>query len=83
MTSNKTLRDTEEFLSSISKKKNTNEPSYIDIVYYVLAKEFGLSIKDICELPIPYIVSLLSTHHYVKELEEKELSKSQKRKNGK
>ena len=82
MTNSKTLSDTNNFLSDITKKKS-NKPQDIDIVYYVLVKEFGLSLKDIYELPIYYIMGLLSTHHYVKELEEKELKKSLKRKNGK
>lgn len=74
----KTLSDTDAFLSSI--KKKTKAPSEINLIYYLLAKEFGFSLKDIAELPIPYLYQLLGTHNYIKEFEAKEYKKQQKKK---
>ena len=65
-----TLRDTHDFLSSLSKKKEVR-PSDLQLTYYILAKEFGFSIKDLEDLPITYIIGLLNSHNYIKKEEEK------------
>lgn len=82
MTNSKTLRDTSDFLASIT-KKSVNTPSYMEVIYYVLTVDLGLNLKDVFELPIPYIMGLLKVHHYVKEKEDREMSKSRKKQNGK
>lgn len=79
MTSSQTLRDTDNFLSSISKKKR-GLPSSIEVIYFILAREFGITLKDLEELPLPYVIGLLKTHNYTKEQEEKEAKKSYKKK---
>jgi len=74
-----TLKDTDRFLTSLQSKKKV-KPSDLDSIYYILAKEFSLLLDKIDLLPIPYLVSLVDSHNYVKKEEEKEIKKSQRRK---
>jgi len=43
----------------------------ISIRYYFLAKNFGYTAKDICDLPVPFVNSLIShenkTHKEIKK----------------
>jgi hypothetical protein len=73
---NKTLVETDKFLASICKKSKT--PSDYEFYIYILAKEFGIT--DLDKYPIPYLDSLIKTFVYVKEQEEKEIKKQQKKK---
>lgn len=73
---NQTLKDTDAFLSSIS--KSSKKPSDFEFNIYILAKEFGITELD--KYPIPYLDSLIKTFVYVKEQEEKQLKKQQKNK---
>lgn len=78
MTNNKTLRDTNDFLNSIT-VKNKNKPLSIEVVYHILAKEYNITLDKICELPVPYLLSLLKVYSYIKEDEERELKKSRRK----
>jgi hypothetical protein len=49
-------------------------PDPIDIIYY-LFWEKGFSMEQVNELPIPYIMSIVSTHGYVKKKEKESLEK--------
>ena len=60
------LADTNQFLNSISKKKD-NTPSELEFVFYILAKEFGIIEHD--KYPMPYLNGLISTYNHIKELE--------------
>jgi len=79
MVTSKTLRDTSDFLSSISKKKNF-EPTNLELVYYILAKDFGITINKVIVLPIPYLLSLINSRNYIVEEENKANKQSIKKK---
>jgi len=66
MVTSKSLRDTSDFLNSISKKKSF-KPSDLEFAYYLLAKEFGITLDKILLYPVPYLIGLISTHNYIKE----------------
>ena len=57
----KTVADTSNFLSSLSKK--SKKPSDMQFYLYVLALEFNIT--DITKYPIPYLESLVTTHLYL------------------
>ena len=71
-----TLKETEEFFKSLTKK--SEKPSDVETIYYVLAKTFGIS--KLQDYPIPYLLSLIKAHTYIKELETKEYKKSKSKK---
>jgi hypothetical protein len=68
------LDDFEEFF-----EKKTKKPSRVELTQY-LFWEKGITLREFEELPIPYILSILRTHIYIKEKEEKELAKLRKKK---
>ena len=70
MTSAKTISDTNNFLSSIVDDQK-DILTRNEIVYYVLAKEFGITFTTLKDLPVSYIIALLKTHSFVKKEEEK------------
>jgi len=72
--SNKVI-DAVKFLNNVSRKKDL--PSNLDTTYYILLKEFKLSLKDIIELPVPYLDGILKTHSYYVKKEQAELKRSQ------
>lgn len=78
MTLKSTLKDTNDFLSSIN-KKNKNKPSSMDVIHHVLAAEYNITLDKIILLPIPYLMSLLKTYYYIKEQEDKSLKKKHKK----
>lgn len=55
------------------------KPSNIDMIYY-LFWEKGIDYNTFKELPIPYIVSIIKTHNWVKEEEDKANKKANKKK---
>jgi hypothetical protein len=69
---NSVLSETNNFLSSITKKQ-TDKPTNNDFIFYTLAKEFGIT--DLNKYPIPYLKGLIDTHNYIKKLEEREAKK--------
>ncbi len=79
MVTSKTLRDTSDFLASVTKKEEF-KPSDLEMVYYLLAKEFHLPLDKVDTLPIPYLMGLIGSFNYVKTEEEKAHKKAAKRK---
>lgn len=61
-------------LESIATKKKENKPSDLEMLYYLFWRK-GITLKEINELPIPYIFGILRTFTYVKNEEEKALNK--------
>ena len=54
------------------------EPTDVEMIYY-LFWEKGIGLKEFNNLPLPYIFSILRTFSYVKEQEEKEMKKAQRK----
>ena len=65
-------------LNSLEKFNSSNKPSNLDMVYYIFWEK-GISLTEFNELPIPYIMSIVSTYTYLKEEEEKAYKKANKR----
>jgi hypothetical protein len=61
-------------LPGLSEFNKTRTPSSLEVVYF-LFWEKGISLKELEELPIPYIVSIVNTYTYVKDLEAKAAKK--------
>lgn len=55
-------------------QEKSETPSGVSFIYYILLEK-GLSLKDICELPCPYLLDIISTYAYIKNEEEKEMNK--------
>lgn len=55
------------FLDAV--KKKPTEPSEVEFVLYLLAKEFGIT--RLQDYPLPYLQGLVKTYGYLKELESK------------
>lgn len=55
------------------------KPSDYEAVLYLFWDK-GIDFVRFCELPIPYILSMLNTFDYVKKEEEKAYKKAQKKK---
>ena len=79
MVTSKTLRDTSDFLSSVS-KKDEFKPSDLEMVYYLLAKEFGVTLDRVDKLPIPYLMGLIGSFNYIKSEEDKAHKRATKKK---
>jgi len=62
------INDTNNFLKSIT-SKTVNTPTDLEFVFYVLAKEFGITTKDYKYYPVPYLNGLLYTFNHIKEME--------------
>jgi hypothetical protein len=54
------------------------KPSDLETVFYIFWDK-GIGYTEWCNYPIPYIISILNTHNYVKRLEEKEMKKAHKK----
>ena len=65
--------------SILSLAPKEHKPTSLQTIYYIFW-ERGFSLKDLDELPLPYIFEILQTFNWVKEQEQKEMDKS-KRKN--
>ena len=65
------------FLQRHSKQKS-NKPSNLDMIHY-LFWEKGIDFNNFNELPLPYIISILKTHSYIKEEEKKEMDKAKRK----
>lgn len=61
-------------LDSLNEFNKSNEPSFMEFVYYLFWDK-GISLKEFNELPIPYIIGIISTHKHVKKEEEKAYKK--------
>lgn len=59
-------------------KFNSSAPNPTETAMYLFLT-FGISYVEFKQLPIPYILSMLKTHNYVKEQEEKEMKKLQRK----
>lgn len=58
--------------------EDTSKPSNIEFIYY-LFWEKGIDYKRFNELPIPYILSIIKSHNWVKKEEEKAYSKAKRK----
>jgi hypothetical protein len=65
-------------LSGLDSLTNEDKPSNLDMIYYLFWDK-GISKTDFDELPLPYIMSILKTHSYIKEQEAKEMKKAQRK----
>jgi hypothetical protein len=68
-----------DIFSNLSRLVKDNKPTYLDMVYYVFWEK-GISKNEFDKLPLRYIFSIIKTHSYIKDKEEKSLKKSSKRK---
>ena len=64
-------------LEHFNKESESKEPTSLEMIYY-LFWERGMSLKEIEELPLPYIFSVLKAHIFIKEKEAEELKKAQR-----
>lgn len=60
-------------------RKGMNAPGPIDFLYYLFWDK-GIDYTRFSELPIPYILGILSTHQYIKKLEAENAKKMNKSK---
>lgn len=51
----------------------------LEWIYYVLAKEFSISLDTINKLPLPYLFGLVKCHTILKKREDKEYKKMKKK----
>lgn len=72
------MNETSLIDSFFKETASSNEPSTIQFIYYLLF-EHGVTLKEIEELPLPYIIGLLNTHAYIKSEEEKAMKKANRR----
>ena len=63
------LLDLQGFLNDVSKGDDTG-PSNLSFLYHLFASEFSMTLKDIQELPMPYLMNLVETQQYLKKEEE-------------
>lgn len=62
-------------LGSLAPEKGkSTKPSDLEFIYY-LFWERGISLREVNELPIPYIYSVLSSLGHIKEEEQKSLNR--------
>lgn len=66
-------------LDSLAPKQKSPKPSDIEAIEYLFWDK-GHSQREVDELPIPYIISILNTHSYYRELEEKAQKKANRKK---
>ena len=69
------LLDLQGFLNEVS-TGDDNSPSNLSFLYHLFASEFSISLKDMQELPMPYLISLVETQQYLKKEEEKAYKKA-------
>jgi hypothetical protein len=54
------------------------KPTNLQTIYYIFWEK-GFSLKDLDELPLPYIFEILQTFNWVKDQEKKEIEKSKRK----
>jgi len=54
------------------------KPSDLESVFYIFWDK-GIGYTEFCSFPIPYIISILNTHNYIKKLEDKEAKKASRK----
>ena len=67
-----------ELLAEVATQK-TSKPTNLEFIYYFFWEK-GIDYNAFNQLPIPYILGILNAVRYVKEEEEKQMKKSQKKK---
>jgi len=65
-------------LDNVVSEKKRFTPSEIDSIHYLFFEK-GISYAEFSSLPIPYILKIVSTHIYMKKLEERAYKKAQKK----
>jgi len=58
--------------------KNKFKPNQAQLIRYLFFDK-GIDLNTFNKLPLPYIMEMVEIHSYLKEQEEKELKKAQKR----
>jgi hypothetical protein len=64
-------------LSGLDEIVTQKKPTELELIYYIFWDK-GFSITDMNEMPLPYIFSILRTHTYIKEEEEKAMNKARR-----
>jgi len=72
------MLDLQGFLNDVS-TGDEDGPSNLSFLYHLFASEFSMTLKDIHELPMPYLMNLVETQQYLKKEEEKAYKKANKR----
>jgi len=72
---NDVLKETDNFLSSLVKK--SDKPTDIEFIFYILAKEFGITKID--DYEIPYLNVLIKTYNHAKKEEEKQMKRARRK----
>ncbi len=67
------------FLDDFVDVSLTKKPNNIAAIHYMFWDK-GISYNEFKNLPIPYIISIIRTHSWVKEQEEKEYQKAKRKK---
>lgn len=65
-------------LSGLDRFTTKYKPNNFESVMYMFWEK-GVSYKEFCDLPIPYIIGILNTFDYVKKEEEKAYRKANKK----
>jgi hypothetical protein len=63
----------------IPNKDTVGKPNNLEFIYYIFW-ERGIDYNKFNELPIPYILSVVKSHNWVKSEEEKAYNKASKKK---
>lgn len=64
-------------LNEFNDKDST--PTNMEFVHFMFWEK-GIGYTEFCELPIPYIISIIKTHNYVKKKEEEANKKASRKK---
>ena len=65
-------------LSGLDEEVKSYKPTELETIYY-LFWEKGISLEEFERLPIPYILGVIKTFSYIKNLEQKEIKKARRR----
>jgi len=65
-------------LDSLGELARSEKPSEFDFILY-LFWDNGIGFSEFCNLPLPYIFSVLKTHTYIKKEEEKAYKKAKRK----
>lgn len=67
-----------DFLDDFVDESLSSKPTSFETALYIFWDK-GIGYNDFKKLPIPYIISIIKTHNYVKKEEEKAYKKAQKK----
>jgi hypothetical protein len=64
-------------LNRFNEGKVSKNPTDVEMVFYLFWDK-GIGFEEFCDYPIPYVMSIIKSLNYVKDLERKEFEKSKK-----